>query len=158
MPHPAQIIGYVIKRRTSEKAGAKAGIHLRVMLLQPGDGLVRVSFQLPVRRMLRHRGEGGPVTGITGGAEDIAEQLSGDGVHVGRSSHRLRNPDNVAPGWAQPVLDEWSLDASDAAPVALALPGDRVGYVEPIVVQPMCLNCHGAEVSRDVALRLEATE
>jgi hypothetical protein len=116
-------------------------------------------FKMALKRALLEGMEEGPDAGVDYckiRAPDIAAQLSGEGVKVGRSSHRLRNPDNVAPGWAQPVLDQWSIDASNAAPLAMELPGDRVGYVEPIVVQPLCLNCHGTELSRDVTLRLAA--
>lgn len=116
-------------------------------------------FKMALKNALLHGMEAGPDAGVDYckiRAPDIAGQLSGDGVMVGRSSHRLRNPDNVAPDWAQPVLDQWSIDSSKAAPLAMALPDDRVGYIEPIMVQPMCLNCHGSELSRDVTLRLAA--
>lgn len=116
-------------------------------------------FKMALKRALLEGMEEGPDAGVDYckiHAPDIADQLSGDDVKVGRSSHRLRNPDNVAPDWAQPVLDEWSADASNAAPRAMALPDDRVGYLEPLFVQPMCLNCHGSALSRDVSLRLAA--
>lgn len=116
-------------------------------------------FKMALKNALLEGMEEGPDAGVDYckiRAEDIAEQLSGDGVKVGRSSHRLRNPNNVAPDWVQPVLDEWSNDAGNAAPVAMTLPEDRVGYIEPIMVQAMCLNCHGTELSEDVALRLQA--
>ena len=37
-------------------------------------------------------------------APGIADSLSVGGVRMGRSSHKLRNPDNVAPGWLEPVI------------------------------------------------------
>jgi hypothetical protein len=36
------------------------------------------------------------------------------------------------------------------------LGGGRVGYVEPIEVQPLCLACHGEALAEPVRARLEA--
>lgn len=76
-------------------------------------------------------------------APQIAEALSVDGVVVGRSSHRLRNPRNAAPEWVAPIMQAYVDDAADRSPRTVELGGDRVGYVEPILIQPVCLACHG---------------
>jgi hypothetical protein len=76
-------------------------------------------------------------------APEIARALSVDGVVMGRSSHRLRNPRNAAPDWVSPVMQAWVDDDTDRTPRTVDLPGDRVGYVEPILMQPVCLTCHG---------------
>ena len=39
-------------------------------------------------------------------APEIAAGLSTDGVRVGRTSHRLRNPANAPRPWMEPVLAE----------------------------------------------------
>lgn len=83
-------------------------------------------------------------------APRIASALSVDGVRVGRSSHRLRNPVNAAPGWVEPVLAAWAEDPSDLEPRSFVLDETRVGYVEPIRVQPLCLGCHGTTLSPEV--------
>lgn len=88
-------------------------------------------------------------------APAIAESLSVDGVRVGRSSHRLRNPENSAPEWLEPVLDSYLANAGPKEATIVALPGDRVGYVEPILLQPMCLTCHGAALAPAVAETIE---
>ena len=97
--------------------------------------------------------ESGPVAAIgacSTEAPTIARGLSVDGVVMGRSSHKLRNPKNVAPEWVVPVLEAY-VAGSQSGPVAVELTRDRYGYVEPIKVQPMCLSCHGAELHPDVA-------
>lgn len=76
-------------------------------------------------------------------APQIAETLSVDGIVVGRSSHRLRNPGNAAPEWVAPVMQAYVDNAADRAPRTVELAGDRIGYVEPILMQPLCLTCHG---------------
>lgn len=98
--------------------------------------------------------EQGPVNAIVVCSEQapaIAAELSVDGVRIGRSSHRLRNPDNAAPDWVEPVLDSYLAEDSNRSPGLVALQGDRLGYVEPIEVQPLCLACHGKSLAPDVA-------
>jgi hypothetical protein len=84
-------------------------------------------------------------------APEIAQSLTGEGVRVGRTSHRLRNPANVAPDWVAPALDGYLQNPEDRAAKTVALDNNRVGYVEPIITQALCINCHGEEIARDVA-------
>ncbi|NNC63672.1 MAG: DUF3365 domain-containing protein, partial [Gammaproteobacteria bacterium] len=83
-----------------------------------------------------------------------AEALSRDGVRVGRASHRLRNPSNAAPDWVAPILDEYANEPSDRTPRTVSLGTDRSGYIEPIVLQPLCLTCHGDNLAPEVASRI----
>ena len=99
----------------------------------------------------------GPATAIEVCSKDapgIAAKLSVDGVLMGRSSHKLRNPDNTAPDWLSPIMQAYLDEPSNRNPRAVSLPGNRWGYVEPIMVQPLCLTCHGSELSPDVASRI----
>lgn len=89
-------------------------------------------------------------------APGIADALSVDGVRMGRSSHKLRNPDNTAPDWVRPIMQTYLDDASSRKPRAVVLAGGRSGYVEPIMVQPLCLTCHGSELAPEVAERIAA--
>lgn len=87
-------------------------------------------------------------------APGIADALSVDGVRMGRSSHKLRNPENAAPDWVGPIMQAYLDDPPSRAPRAIELTNDRWGYVEPIMVQPLCLTCHGSELAPEVAARL----
>lgn len=89
-------------------------------------------------------------------APAIARSLSVDGVVVGRSSHRLRNPDNAPPAWVAPVIDAWLDEDAGRDPVAIDLGDGRQGYVEPIVMQPMCTTCHGKAIPPALAERIAA--
>ncbi len=84
-------------------------------------------------------------------APGIADALSVEGVRMGRSSHKLRNPDNTAPDWVSPIMESYLDDASSREPRVVELADDRWGYVEPIRVQPLCLTCHGSELAPEVA-------
>ncbi len=89
-------------------------------------------------------------------APAIASSLSVDGVRMGRSSHRLRNPANAAPDWVAPILNAWVADDADRAPRSVDLGDGRRGYVEAITVQPMCLTCHGEQLDAEVAGRISS--
>ena len=87
-------------------------------------------------------------------APEIAKALSRDGVRLGRSSHRLRNPANAPSDWLAPILDSYVESPSDRSPRLVELPDHRRGYAEPILLQPLCLTCHGADLAPAVASRI----
>jgi hypothetical protein len=66
---------------------------------------------------------------------------------LGRSSTRLRNPENRPPQWVAQWLADHEGQAADTVEPMLGIAvrdGKRVArYVGPIGVQPLCLSCHG---------------
>jgi hypothetical protein len=88
-------------------------------------------------------------------APEIAATHTRDGVRIGRTSHRLRNPVNVAPEWVEPILAAYITEAAASGPRALPLPNGRTGYTEPIFIQAPCLTCHGEAIEPAVATRIE---
>jgi hypothetical protein len=84
----------------------------------------------------------GPAGGITvcrEKAPEVAADVSGMyGVKIGRTSHRLRNPANVAPAWAEPFVSDLEED-----PVYLAGPDGELGALLPIRLKAECQMCHG---------------
>lgn len=87
-------------------------------------------------------------------APKIAESLSKDGVRIGRASHRLRNPGNAPPDWVNPIMDAYIAMPADLEPRNVSLPENRSGYVEAIVLQPLCVACHGEALATEVAARI----
>ena len=87
-------------------------------------------------------------------APAIAASLSVDGVEMGRASHKLRNPANAAPDWVDPVLQSYLADNADRAPAIVSLSDGREGYVEPILLQPLCVTCHGKTLPPNLAARI----
>jgi hypothetical protein len=88
-------------------------------------------------------------------APAIADSLSVDGIQIGRTSHRLRNPANSAPEWVGPVLRAYLEEESNRTSRVVSLPNNREGYVEPIMIKPLCLACHGETLAPDVAAQIE---
>jgi hypothetical protein len=123
-----------------------------------GDGpRILAPFKQALMRALAEGLAQGPVEAIAAcriEAPAIAASISQDGVRVGRASQRLRNPANVAPEWVAPILDAYSNEPTDRAPVTVSLGDGRSGYVEPIMLQPLCLSCHGDNLAPDVASRI----
>jgi hypothetical protein len=116
----------------------------------------KLELQTTLREALR---EGGPeraidVCGVR--AEEIATALGTNGVSMGRTSYRLRNPRNAPEPWIEPLLEEFLEKGTDRTYRAVRLSDGSVGYVEPIHVQAICLPCHGKSISPSVAERLDA--
>lgn len=88
-------------------------------------------------------------------APAIAASVSGEGVEIGRSSHRLRNPANAPSDWQQQAIDHY-LGSDDREPMVMDLGNNQLGYAEPIITAPMCLACHGSELSGEVTGALSA--
>lgn len=90
--------------------------------------------------------EGGPVEAVEV-CHTIAPKLAQDssqefGFPLGRSSHRLRNPNNAASPYLVAYLEKYQ-DQGKKAPVQAVREGDSWIVVAPILTAPLCLNCHG---------------
>ena len=115
-------------------------------------------FKQKLQQALRSGLAHGPVEAITTcriEAPAIATALSDEFLRLGRASHRLRNPDNVAPAWVVPVLDEHVAEPSSRQARLVTLPNDGTGYIEPIAVQPLCMTCHGTQLAPAVAAKID---
>lgn len=80
------------------------------------------------------------------------KNLKSDEIIVGRTSHRLRNTNNAAPEWTKPYLEKFAKAERSEIPkdVLTKIGSHRYGYIQPIFVEPICLNCHGRSVKQDV--------
>ena len=115
-------------------------------------------FKRDLQQALRQGLARGPAEAVAAcqlRAPEIESTLSRDGIRLGRTSHRLRNPANAPPEWVRPLLDAYVSSPSDRAPRTVPLPNRRSGYAEPILVQALCLTCHGEVLAPDVASRIE---
>lgn len=93
--------------------------------------------------------EGGPDTAIAicrDQAPRIAAELSVNGIRMGRTSHRLRNPANAPESWVEPLLAAYLEDPENTQPRAVRLDDSTIGYVEPIYAMSFCLSCHGPSI------------
>ncbi len=104
--------------------------------------------------------EKGPAEAVTAcrqEAPEIASSLATTTLHMGRTSRRLRNPQNAPELWMAPLLDEFlAASPGEIEHRVVATGPDSMGYVEPIYMAPLCLTCHGEAVAPGVRDRLHA--
>jgi len=79
-------------------------------------------------------------------APEIAARLSVNGVRMGRTSHKTRNPANAPEPWVEPLLAAYLEDPTNTKPRAVYVDDSTLGYVEPIYVVHFCLSCHGPSI------------
>jgi hypothetical protein len=89
-------------------------------------------------------------------APELAAEYSRDGIRIGRTSLRLRNPANGPEPWLEPLLEEYQAAGPGAAPKAVWIDDATVGYVEPLYVGKPCLTCHGEVIAEEVRDQIEA--
>jgi hypothetical protein len=103
---------------------------------------------------LEKNGATGAIHVCRDAAPAITSAVSSEqGVTVARTSHRLRNPDNVPPDWAREIVERGAgTQFEDATEHVIDL-GDRVGVLRPIGTLGMCTTCHGDEAAMGPELR-----
>ncbi len=103
--------------------------------------------------------EGGPERAIEVcqlRAPEIARLTSTGGAVLGRTSHRLRNPENAPEPWMSEFLAVYLANPEDDEPRAVRLSSREIGYVEPIRMKGICMKCHGDRIEPGVQARLQA--
>lgn len=119
------------------------------------------------QELMKAMSSGGPVNAITVCSEKaprIAEQIDVEpGWTIRRTSLKLRNPKNAPDAWEKSVLERFEKQKRDGADVneleaheVVTTDGRKqFRYMKAISTAALCVNCHGADVSADVASELE---
>ena len=111
------------------------------------DAAMRALQQRLSARLQEEMQKGGPARAI-GVCRDEAQALTAEtaraqGIRVGRSSHRLRNPGNVAPSWAARFVEAGAGRKAASVEAVVVDLGDRVGVLRPLPTAAACTRCHG---------------
>lgn len=125
--------------------------------LEAGEEAVQ-PFKKSLKAALVEGLEEGPVNAISVcrvEAPQLAERASGPNVRVGRTSSKLRNPGNAPKPWMKPLLERYEQDPEGREPRVVVVDDETVGYVEPIYVQPLCVTCHGKNLSDELEAKLD---
>lgn len=109
-------------------------------------------------RLVEALAAGGPPAAIRvckAEAPALATQVGAEfGVEVGRTSLRLRNPQNAPRPWARPLVAAAAgRPAAAVGPQVVELGEGRVGVLRPIPMQPLCGGCHGPREQLDPEVR-----
>jgi hypothetical protein len=102
--------------------------------------------------------KGGPVAAIDVCSRDaprFAAEAEAAAVKLGRSSSKLRNPNNSPRPWLSPLLRELeTLPNAEGSQRVVQLDDQHFGYAEAITLKPLCATCHGTNVAPEVAAKL----
>jgi hypothetical protein len=107
---------------------------------------------------------GGPTAAITvckDAAPQIAAELSRlSGAKVSRTSLRFRNPRNAPEPWQAAILEEFETRSKSAESTASlehfeVAADSSAQYMKAIPTGPVCLVCHGSDLSPDVRAALD---
>jgi hypothetical protein len=111
--------------------------------------------------------EGGPTNAIDvcrQRAPEIAAEVSAEtGWSVGRTSLKLRNPENAPDEWERAVLEDFDAKRAEGVPASelsryeIVKDGDEevFRFMRAIPAGPLCLTCHGSELGSDIQHALE---
>lgn len=120
------------------------------------DAAVRQLQLTLISRLKEELGRGGPKAAVSV-CRDEAQQLTASvgkaqGLSIGRTSHRVRNPVNAPRAWAAGIVaSNAGRPITEATPAVFDL-GDRVGVLRPIGQMALCETCHGPREKVEAAI------
>jgi len=106
-------------------------------------------------RLIEAMSNGGPAAAIevcSREAPNIAAAVGKEnGVAIGRTSFKLRNPNNAPPEWTTSLIEKRSEHAE-----FVSLPDGGTGALLPIKLKTQCLACHGPteQIADDLKTKL----
>lgn len=111
---------------------------------------VRKNFKKTLQQAISDKGIPGAIADCQLKAPSLGR--SSEQVDIGRTSQKLRNPSNEPRSWVKPLLEEYQKTPvqQQAKNRLVQLGPNHFGYVEPIYVEAVCLNCHGANLKPEV--------
>lgn len=123
-------------------------------LMQKGDTLIARTFDTLRNTLLQTIGEKGfpgAVSFCNTEALSLTNTYTAQGITIKRTSDKLRNPSNSPNEMEQKILSEYMGTKQNKLELKPVLEEDVAGnhhYFKPIIMQAMCLNCHGDKASQ----------
>ncbi|MCU0398056.1 MAG: DUF3365 domain-containing protein [Cyclobacteriaceae bacterium] len=111
--------------------------------LNQGDQLIAVTFDTLRNSLTAAIGLGGFAHAIqfcNEKAYPLTNTYAEEGISIRRSSPKFRNPSNQPDSLEQVVFNEFLINGPKPR---LIRTSQEVHYIKPIIMQGMCLNCHG---------------
>jgi Protein of unknown function (DUF3365) len=164
-PPPSQPVGTPTASAATQAPPAvthSAGIDIetRARMARELVQTFRERFKAALHASLKTNGLAASVADYQTFAADIITTLSEESqFEIGRTSTRLRNPDNAPDTWEIVGMEKFAAEIKAGAdPMKLErfeVTKSREGqnlfrYMRPIVMRDSCLGCHGTEVKADV--------
>ena len=129
-----------------------------------GDSIVRITFDTlrnTLARTISERGVNGAVAYCKTNAKLLTETYSGKSIHISRVAAKYRNPENKPDSFD---IVQWNLytdkkSRGDSLTSTVISKGEMIYYYKPILLQPMCVVCHGEagkDISPDIVSRIDS--
>lgn len=114
-----------------------------------GDSIVKLTFDTlrsALQQSIREKGVGGAIEYCNINAAAITSLYERDGVVIRRTAQKYRNPSNAPDSIEKVIFRHYDSLSGNKQPLQhVVMPlGGKVHYFKPIILQPMCRNCHGA--------------
>ena len=116
---------------------------------------IKSHFMKTLKAAVNQKGIHGAIDQCKIDASKITENAS---IEVGRTSLKIRNPENKPRDWMMPTLkkyESWKPGQPLESEILVPIGKEHVGYMEPIIVKPLCLHCHGKSLSPAVKSELK---
>lgn len=115
--------------------------------LEQADEAIRALQSGLVNALTSAINEGGPGSAVficRDEAREIAARVAEEtGIAVGRTSHRLRNLQNLPPPWAGAIVQKAAGRKIEEAESHVFDLGDSIAVIKPIGTIGLCTHCHG---------------
>lgn len=118
-----------------------------------GDSLTAQTFDTlrkTLQKAISERGLPGAVEFCNAAALDLTKTYAGKGIQIKRTSDKIRNPVNTPDEMEMDVIKTYLEQKEENKQLTAIVKQDSKGnqhYFKPILIQAMCLNCHGAKVT-----------
>lgn len=116
-----------------------------------GDSLTTQTFDTlrkTLQKVISESGLPGAVEFCNIAALDLTKTYAGKGIQIKRTSDKIRNPVNTPDEMENDVIKTYLEQKEENKQLTAIIKQDSKGnqhYFKPILVQSMCLNCHGAK-------------
>ena len=134
-----------------------ARLQPKVAQAEKAAGDLKKTLLSRLTRAMKSGGAGAGIEVCSTQARTLSQEVATrNGVQIGRSSERLRNPENAPRAWVRSYLNSVKgMPAAAAKPAVYDL-GKSVGVVQPLGTLPLCVQCHGQSesLSAEVKKRL----
>lgn len=145
---PVIFLIFLLQFACKEKEGGAGEVN-RSVLMAKADSLIIKTFDTLRNTLLKAVGEkgfAGAVSFCNTEALSLTNTFTRDGISLRRTSDKIRNPLNKAHQMEWEVLNEYLQLKKDKKELNPVLKKDAAGnhhYFKPILMQALCLNCHG---------------
>jgi len=134
--------------KSPERIAAEAGALARA---SEGIDEVKTTFANRLHQATGSDGLEGAVKVCSEESQGMTALLGAEtGARVGRSSLKLRNPNNAGPQWVQDYLKSQDGKVAVDVPGMSEVVGDTARVARAIPVEAACLGCHGERVDATV--------